>query len=403
MKKLFSTFGFWKITASALMLAGLYSTYVRFFNGLGASTNLSDQFPWGIWIGFDVLCGVGLAAGGFTLAAIVYIFNIKRFEPIIRPTILTAFLGYVLVIVGLMFDLGRPLQIWHAIIMWNPRSVMFEVAWCVMLYTTVLALEFSPVILEKFKMTKTIKMVKRISIPLIIIGVLLSTLHQSSLGSLYLIVPDKMYPLWYSAYMPIFFYASAIAAGCAMIIFESFLSSRAFKRGLELNLLTEISRVCVVMLGVYATMKIVDLADRKMFSLLLVPRFETYMYWLEVSVGVIIPFVMFTQKKIRQSINGLFVGATLVVVGFIMNRMNIAITGMEGWSGTSYVPSWTEFSITVMIITTGFIAFYFIAKYFPVFTHEEHHDEKIENDLSHAAIAWKRDIEAVSTMTEIRN
>ena len=395
MKKLFSTFGFWKVIAVAIMITGLYSTYVRFFQGLGAATNLSDQFPWGIWIGFDVLCGVGLAAGGFTLAAIVYIFNIKRFEPIIRPTILTAFLGYVLVIVGLMFDLGRPLQIWHAIIMWNPRSVMFEVAWCVMLYTTVLALEFSPVVLEKFKLTRTIKAIKRISIPLIILGVLLSTLHQSSLGSLYLIVPEKMYPLWYSAYMPIFFYVSAIAAGCAMIIFESFLSSRAFKRGLELNLLTEISRVCVVMLGVYATMKFVDLSDRKMLSLLTVPRIETYMYWFEVTVGVIVPFIMFAQRRVRQSTNGLFVGATLVVVGFIMNRMNIAITGMEGWSGATYIPSWTEFSITVMIVTTGFIAFYFIAKYFPVFVDEhEHSDTRIGSSVIHS---WHEDLKKVSS------
>ncbi len=400
MKKVFSTFGFWKVIAVAIITAGLYSTYVRFFYGLGASTNLSDQFPWGIWIGFDVLCGVGLAAGGFTLAAIVYIFNIKRFEPIIRPTILTAFLGYVLVIIGLMFDLGRPLQIWHAIIMWNPRSVMFEVAWCVMLYTTVLALEFSPVILEKFKMTRTIKMVKRISIPLIILGVLLSTLHQSSLGSLYLIVPEKMYPLWYSAYMPVFFYTSAIAAGCAMIIFESFLSSRAFKRGLEMNLLTEISRVCVVMLAVYATMKFMDLSDRKMLPLLFVPRFETYMFWLEVTIGIIIPFGLLSQKKVRHNANGLFIGATFVVAGFIMNRMNIAITGMEGWSGVGYFPSPTEFMITLMIVTIGFIAFYFIAKYFPVFTHEEHHEEK---EIVHAAIAWKRDIESVSKMAEVRN
>ncbi|MBI2429483.1 MAG: Ni/Fe-hydrogenase cytochrome b subunit [Ignavibacteriales bacterium] len=399
MKKVFTTFGFWKIVAVVLLTAGLYSTYVRFFEGLGASTNLSDQFPWGIWIGFDVLCGVGLAAGGFTLAAIVYIFNIKRFEPIIRPTILTAFLGYVLVVVGLMFDLGRPLQIWHAIIMWNPRSVMFEVAWCVMLYNTVLALEFAPVILEKFKLTRTIKIIKRISIPLIILGVLLSTLHQSSLGSLYLIVPEKMYPLWYSAYMPLFFYVSAIAAGCAMIIFESFLSSRAFKRGLEIHLLQDIARVCVVMLGVYATMKFVDLSDRKILPLLLEPRFETYMYWLEAIVGVIVPFILLAQAKVRSNPTGLFVSAIMVVCGFIMNRMNVAITGMEGWSGVGYFPSLTEFSITMMIVTIGFIAFYFIAKYFPVFTHEEHH----EKEVAHAAVAWKRDIESVSQMVEVNN
>jgi len=398
MKKFLTTFSFWKIIAAVLVAAGLFSTYVRFFHGLGASTNLSDRFPWGIWIGFDVLCGVGLAAGGFTLAAIVYIFNIKRFEPIIRPTILTAFLGYLLVIVGLMFDLGRPLQIWHAMIMWNPHSVMFEVAWCVMLYTTVLSLEFLPVVLEKFKLTRTITVIKRISIPLIILGVLLSTLHQSSLGSLYLIVPEKLYPLWYSAYLPVFFYTSAIAAGCAMIIFESFLSSRAFKRGLELNLLNEIARVCAMMLAVYATMKIVDLSDRKMFSLLTVPRTETYMYWLEVIVGVITPFFMFSLKKIRTNPRGLFAGATMVVLGFIINRMNVAITGMENWSGTSYFPSLTEFSITVMIVTIGFTAFYFIAKYFPVFTHPAEHEP---GELRHAGYVWKKEIESVSRVSEV--
>ena len=182
MKHYLKSLTFWKIVAAIILAAGVYVTYVRFTRGLGATTNLSDQFPWGLWIGFDILCGVGLAAGGFTLAAIVHIFNIKRFEPILRPTILTAFLGYLLVIFALMYDLGRPLQIWHAIIMWNPHSVMFEVAWCVMLYTTVLALEFSPVVLEKFHMTKTLGIIKRISPVLIIAGVLLSTLHQSSLG-----------------------------------------------------------------------------------------------------------------------------------------------------------------------------------------------------------------------------
>ena len=198
MKRFLLQLTFWKVVAGLILLGGAYSTVVRFFGGLGDATNLTDQFHWGLWIGFDILCGVGLAAGGFTLAAIVYIFNIKRFEPIIRPTILTAYLGYVLAIFALMFDLGRPLQIWHAIIMWNPRSVMFEVAWCVMLYATVLALEFSPVVLEKFNMDKTKKVIKKITIPLIILGVLLSTLHQSSHGSLYLIVPDKLYSLWYS-------------------------------------------------------------------------------------------------------------------------------------------------------------------------------------------------------------
>jgi len=357
--------------ALLILGSGAYSAIYRLTMGLGASTNLSDRFPWGLWIGFDILCGVGLAAGGFTLAAIVYIFNIKRFEPIVRPTILTAFLGYVLVIVGLLFDLGRPLQIWHAIIMWNTRSVMFEVAWCVMLYTTVLALEFAPVVLEKFKMTKTQKLLHKISIPLIILGVLLSTLHQSSLGSLFLIVPEKLYALWYSPYLPIFFFVSAIAAGCAMVILESCLSSRAFKKGLEMDLLAQLSRVSVVMLAVYTTMKIIDLNDRSAFQLLFIPRRETYLYWLEITVGIIAPVVLFTNRRIRENRTGLFAGALMIILGFILNRMNISITGMESWAGISYFPSWMEISITLSIVTVGFIVFTLAAKHLPIFKHEE--------------------------------
>lgn len=390
MKRFLSQLTFWKVVAGIILLGGAYSAVVRAFNGLGASTNLSDQFPWGLWIGFDILCGVGLAAGGFTLAAIVYIFNIKRFEPIIRPTILTAFLGYTLVIFALMFDLGRPFQIWHAIIMWNPRSVMFEVAWCVMLYTTVLALEFSPVVLEKFHMHKTKAFIKKLTIPLIILGVLLSTLHQSSLGSLYLIMPDKLNALWYSPYLPVFFYVSAIAAGCGMIIFESFLSSRAFNRGLELNLLTEIARVGVVMLGVYTVMTVVDLADRKALPLLFQARTETYFFWFEKLVGVIAPFVLLSQRKIRENETGLFWSASMIIIGFVLNRLNISITGMEGWAGQSYFPSWMEIMVTLSIVVVGFIVFALAAKYLPLFTHEKH-------EPRHAPeMAWMEDLRSVS-------
>ncbi|MBW7888814.1 MAG: Ni/Fe-hydrogenase cytochrome b subunit [Bacteroidetes bacterium] len=393
MKNYLKHWTFWKAVAALLLAIGAVATVVRFGLGLGAATNLNDQFPWGIWIGFDVLCGVGLAAGGFTIASIVYIFNIKRFEPIIRPTILTAFLGYLLVIVALMFDLGRPWAIWHAIIMWNPHSVMFEVAWCVMLYTTVLSLEFAPVILEKYNMTKTIKVLKRISIPVIILGVLLSTLHQSSLGTLYLIVPEKLYGLWYSPYLPVFFYFSAIAVGCAMVIFESFLSSRAFKRGLELPLLSQIGKVCVMMLSIYAAMKIVDLKDRNALNLLFIPRTETYLFWAEVTIGIIIPIAVLVQRRLRENRRWLFVSAAMVVIGFIMNRMNITVTGMEAASGTTYIPSFLEFGTTIGIVTFGFVAFYYIAKYFPVFT-EEHHDEM--HEAVTASQAWSKDIKKVS-------
>ncbi len=392
MRQFLSKLTFWKVVAAALLAAGAFSVFYRFTKGLGPSTHLSDQFPWGLWIGFDVVCGVGLAAGGFTLAAMVYIFNIKRFEPVLRPTILTAFLGYILVIVGLLCDLGRPLQIWHAIIMWNPRSVMFEVAWCVMLYTTVLALEFAPVVLERFKMTRTIALLKRVSIVIIILGVLLSTLHQSSLGSLYLIVPSKLYPLWYSPILPLFFWVSAITVGCAMVIFESFLSARAFKRGIEMKLLSELGRVAVVMLGVYLMMKLMDAYNRHVLSLLFVPRMETYLYWLEIAAGAIVPMIMLSFVRVRRNPRGLFVGALLIILGFILNRMNITITGMEGYAGRHYFPSWMEFSITAAIVTGGFVAFSLAAKYLPIFEHEEHKPVKAKP----LAEEWVEDLTLVS-------
>ena len=214
-------FTIWRAIFAVLMAAGAYATYLRVRYGLGGVTNLSDQFPWGIWIGFDILCGVGLAAGGFTLVAVVHIFNVERYKPILRPAILTAFLGYVLVVLALLFDLGRPDRIWHPLVMWNPHSVMFEVAWCVTLYTTVLALEFAPAVFEKLGWHKPLDWLKFVSVPLMIVGVILSTLHQSSLGSLYLIVPHKLYALWYTPVLPVFFYLSAICAGLAMTIFES--------------------------------------------------------------------------------------------------------------------------------------------------------------------------------------
>jgi Ni/Fe-hydrogenase subunit HybB-like protein len=203
---------FWRVVFAAIMLSGLYATYLRVFHGLGGSTNLSNKFPWGLWIGFDIMGGVALAAGGFTLVAMVHIFNIKTYRPVLRPAILTAFLGYILVMVGLVYDLGRPDRVWHPMVMWNPHSVMFEVGWCVMLYSTVLFLEFLPIVFEKFGLHKPLEWIHKISVPLMILGVLLSTLHQSSLGTLFLIVPEKEYPLWYTPLLPVLFYVSAIAA-----------------------------------------------------------------------------------------------------------------------------------------------------------------------------------------------
>ncbi len=364
-------FTFWKLVFLFLMAGGLYATFVRFTQGLGASTNLSDQFPWGIWISFDVLCGVMLAAGGFTLTAAVHILNIKRLHSIIRPTILTAFLGYILVCVALMYDLGKPYNIWHPLIMRNPHSVMFEVAYCVMLYTTVLALEFSPIVLERFKLEKPLKVVRAILIPLVICGVILSTLHQSSLGTLYLIVPEKLHPFWYTPLLPVFFFLSAIAVGLAMTIFESSLSSKHFGFQLELPVLRELGRVLVVVLGIYAILRFEDLANRGVLRLAFHPGYETYLFWLEISLTIILPLLLLVQPRIRSRPNGLYLAAVVVVLGFITNRMNVSITGFEGSTGVRYFPKWTELAVTGMIIAAGFTLFGLAVKYLPIFPHQK--------------------------------
>jgi Ni/Fe-hydrogenase subunit HybB-like protein len=356
----------WRAIFAAILLSGAYATYLRVVYGLGGSTNLSDKFPWGLWIGFDVMCGVGLAAGGFTLVAMVHIFNIKQYRPVLRPAILTAFLGYLLVTLGLLYDVGRPDRMWHPLVMWNPHSVMFEVAWCVTLYSTVLFLEFLPIVFERFGLHKPIEWIHRISVPMMILGVLLSTLHQSSLGTLFLIVPEKLYPLWYTPVLPLLFFVSAIAVGLAMTIFESWHSARAFGRALELPLLASIGRVLAVAMSVYLWIRFLDLLHRDAFGLLLRNRTETWLFLLEIALAVV-PTALLYQARIRRSPAALYVCAVMVVFGFIANRLNVGITGLEAGSGTHYIPKWSEVAVTLSLVAIGFAIFRVIGQYFPVF------------------------------------
>jgi c(7)-type cytochrome triheme protein len=371
LKERFSRLTLWQGVLMAVLAAGLYATVLRFAQGLGAVTNLSDQFPWGLWIGFDVLVGVGLAAGGFVVAATVHVFRMERYEPIARPALLTAFLGYLLVIVALLFDLGLPYRIWHPLVMWNPHSVMFEVAWCVTLYTTVLALEFSPLVFERFGWKRPLKIMHTIFVPLVIVGVLLSTLHQSSLGSLYVIVPDKLHGLWYSSLLPVFFFLTAVAGGLAMTIFESFMSYRAFGKRLDHELLAGIARVIVVVLGVYALIKVEDLASRGNLGLMFTLTPESVLFWGEVGLGVLLPMALFAQRRVRASEQGLFFAALLTVMGFIVNRLNVAVTGMTASSGVTYVPTWMEFAVTASIVGAGLMLFTLAVKYLPIFPKAE--------------------------------
>jgi len=363
--------GFWAGLLYLLLVLGTAVLAVRFTRGLGAVTNLSDRFPWGLWVGFDILCGVGLAAGGFAITTVVYVFNLKRFKPIVRPTILTAFLGYSLVVVALLFDLGRPWNIWHPLVMWNPRSVMFEVSCCVTLYLTVLALETSGMVFERLGWSRALVVQQAATIPLVVAGAILSTLHQSSLGAFYLIMPGKLHALWYTSWLPALFFLSAVTAGLGMIIVEARLSARAFGRSLEMPLLMAVGRALLGVLIVYGTARIYDLGRRGALAETLRGSREAAFFALEFALGVALPVVLLSFPAVRRNARALYAAGLLVVIGFVVNRLNVSLTGLEGALGGHYVPAVPEVVVTLMLVAVGFALFGLAAKHLPVFAREE--------------------------------
>ncbi|MGA8878962.1 MAG: NrfD/PsrC family molybdoenzyme membrane anchor subunit, partial [Candidatus Korobacteraceae bacterium] len=243
-------------------------------------------------------------------------------------------------------------------------------------YTTVLALEFSPIVLEHFHLHRALKAVRSVMVVFVILGVLLSTLHQSSLGTLYLIMPNKLHPFWYSPLLPVFFFLSAIAVGLAMTIFESSMSSKYFGRELELPILRDLGRVLVVVLALYGILKFEDFYHRGVLGLVFKPGYEQRFFLLEIFLSVLIPLGMLLVPKIRESAQGLYLAAVFCLLGFVTNRLNVAITGVENAVGGRYTPKWTETVITAMFVALGFAIFGFAAKYLPIFPQEHEPEEK---------------------------
>ncbi|MCB9899513.1 MAG: Ni/Fe-hydrogenase cytochrome b subunit [Planctomycetes bacterium] len=357
--------GFWRIVFLALLAVGLPLSYIRFTEGLGAVTNMSDVYPWGLWVGFK-LCFIGLAGAGFVITGVVHIFRVERLHPIARPAILTAFLGYLLVVTALLFDLGLPWNIWHPMVMWNPHSVMFEVSWCVMLYTSVLALEFSSMLFERLGWTKLVKAQKAVIVPLVIAGVVLSTLHQSSLGTMFLIVPGKLHALWYTPIIPVLFFVSSICAGLAMVIFESRFIARVTKKPVDTSMLAIVGHALFWVLCVYAILRFGDLVARDALTLGFGMGYESLLFQLEVLPGLLLPIVLLANPKVRSSMKGLYASSALVMFGFIANRFDVSITGFEAAQGGHYVPAWQEFVIMLMWVAIGFAAFSFAVRHLPV-------------------------------------
>ncbi len=353
-----------------LMAAGILAGFYRLIMGLGATTNLSDAYPWGLWISFDVLTGVALAGGGFTISAAIYIFNIKKWEPLLRPAKLSAFVGYLIFIIGLFFDLGQPWRIWHPLVMWNPESVLFEVSWCVMLYTTVLGIDIFIMALERWRAEFWVSIFRNIYVFLIVAGIILSTLHQSSLGALFLLLPEKMSNLWATSAIGPLFFVSAIIGGMSMVTLESILSAKAYGRKPEMEALTSLAKGLGVTLLVYFAMKVTDLYARgvTVWSL----DWAHLLFYSEIFGTVALPALLLFFPEVRNSKSGLLWCAGLAAFGVLLNRFNVSLTSYGGYRDFWYFPSAIEIILTVGLVAQAILIFDFGMSYLPVHPEEAH-------------------------------
>jgi Ni/Fe-hydrogenase subunit HybB-like protein len=380
------------VLMALVAVAGAISLW-RFVFGLESVTNLDNQFPWGIWIGIDVATGVALAAGGFTTAALAHIFHRKHYEAVLRPALLTAMLGYTFVGLALMVDLGRYYNIWHPAwpTMWQGNSVLFEVGMCVMAYLTVLYLEFMPIVCERFvgrvhlpgplaalnaPVDRLLRFADRalgkVMFLLVIAGVVLSCMHQSSLGTLMVIAPYKMHALWYTPVMPALFLLSAISVGYPMVVVESMIASRSFGREPEMEVLAPLSRFVVIFLGLYGVAKISDLLIRGAQGHVLEGSFASNMFLLEMAL-VVVPFAMLLSKRVRHTPGLLFTACALVVGGVALNRINVFVVAYNPpYASGHYVPSVFEILVTVGMIAALVLIYRIVVTILPVLPAASH-------------------------------
>jgi len=381
-KKILTPFN---VISGIIILVGLVLTVLRFTKGIGAVTNLDDNNPWGLWIGFDLLCGVTLAAGGYVTSAACYIFGLKRYHSAVRPAILTAFLGYALVVFALHYDVGRPWRLPYPIF-FSPgtTSLLYEVGLCVFLYLTVLFIEYSPAALEWLGLKKIRNIIVRMTLVLTIFGVILSTLHQSSLGALFMIAPSKLHPLWYSGYLPVYFFVSSIFAGLSMVIFEGSLAHRYMHHKMDETHLAESTGVALgfakaaafVMMG-YVCIKVIGLAMDNNWHYLATGWGAWFL--VELIGFVALPAFAYALAARERNLRLARWAAVWSILGLVLNRLNISLVAFN-WhlpSAQRYFPSWMEIAISVFIVTVGVVVYRFITTHMPIFY--EHPDYRTDH------------------------
>ncbi len=344
------------------MGVGVYRMVV----GLGATTNLSKAFPWGIWISFD-LATVALSGGAFTLAALVYVFQFEDLHVATRPTVLAGLLGYSAVMVVLLFDLGRWDRFYNVFLHPNVSSALLEVSWCITAYSLILLYELSPVFLEKSRFKWLLPTIKRFTVPIVIVGVTLSTMHQSSLGTMFVIMSPRLHPLWSSMLLPVFFLISSLAAGISLVIAGANISYRLFGRSLKVKTLAKLSWFLPWILGFYLVLKFGELVIANEVDLLFSSGIYSLLFWTEIIVGVLLPIALFAFKRVRESRVASLLGAFLIMGGVILNRFDVTWFAMAPVGGETYTPHWMEIALVVGVGAGIALVYSLVARYFPVY------------------------------------
>lgn len=362
-----------------ISLLGLGVGAYRMYVGLGDTTNLSKDFPWGIWISFD-LATVALSGGAFTLAALVYVFQFHDLHAATRPTVLAGLLGYSAVMVILLFDLGRWDRFYNVFLHPNVSSALLEVSWCITAYSLILLYELSPVLLEKSRWKRLLPIIKRYTVPIVIVGVTLSTMHQSSLGTMFIIMSPRLHPLWSSMLLPVFFLVSSFAAGISLVIAGASVSHRLFGRSLRTKTIARLAWFLPWILGFYLVLKFGELIIANELDLLFTSGGYSLLFWAEVIIGVLLPILLFAFRRVRYSRLASMLGAFLIMGGVILNRFDVSWFAMTPVSGETYSPHWMEVAILVGVAAGLVMIYSLVARYLPVYeetvTYEKPSDAK---------------------------
>jgi Ni/Fe-hydrogenase subunit HybB-like protein len=359
----------WDKLLIAIMVMAAVMAFVRFTLGIGSIANINNAYPWGWWVGYGIMTMIAIGGVGFTITALVEIFGAHRYHPFLRPAVLMAFLCYSGAIAMLMVELGRPWMVWMILVSWAPTAALFEVGWCAFLYLTVLAIEFAQVPLEEAGWKRPLRVVKLIYIPVMLLGVTLSNLHQSSLGTLMTLIPHKINALWWSDNLPLLFLFSAMMAGPALAILEHLAAARWLGFAPRMDLLAGLARIEAWLVGLFLVFQMGDLFYRGAVGGALSASWLALSFWIEIGFGLLLPLVLLMMPEIRGSRGGLATACALVVFGVLLHRLNVAVIGLRVRHWETYVPSLSEVGITLGITAAAIFVFGVLARILPI--HEE--------------------------------